>query len=136
MMLNDLYANLLEGGNQSRPGGLSSKSVRYIHTIIHKTLADAVDVDLLGQNVAERAKPPQPRATKPLELRFWQPDQLRAFLELVRGDRHEAAWHLSAMTGMRRGEILGLRWKDVDVDAARESVRQAVVSVAYEVIAS
>lgn len=135
-MLNGLYADLLDGGNQNRPGGLSSKSVRYIHTIIHKALSDAMDADFLGQNVAERAKPPQPRAIKPVELRFWEPDQLRAFLESTRCHRLEAAWHLSAMTGMRRGEVLGLRWKDVDLEASRVSVRQALVSVAYEVIPS
>jgi integrase len=136
LMLDKLYAELLDGGNRNRSAGLSSKSVRYIHTIIHKALADAVDSDLLGQNVAERAKPPQPRTTISTELRFWEPAELRIFLEQVAGHRLEASWHLAAMTGMRRGEILGLRWKDVDLENARVSIRQALVSVAYEVIAS
>jgi integrase len=135
-MLNDLYTALLDGGNLSRSGGLSPKSVRYIHTILHKVLADAVDAGLLSQNLAARAKPPQPRAAKPAEMRFWRPDELRRFLELVTGHRLQAAWHLAAMTGMRRGEILGLRWRDIDFDSARVSIRQALVSVAYEVVAS
>ena len=54
----------------------------------------------------------------------------------VKDARLAAVWRLAAMTGMRRGEILGLRWRDVDLDAARLSVRQAVVAVAYEVIES
>jgi integrase len=54
----------------------------------------------------------------------------------VSGSRLEAVWRLAAMTGMRRGEVLGLRWADVDLGAARLSVRQARVAVAYAVIES
>lgn len=133
--LTGLYADLLQSGKRTG-GGLSAKTVRYIHTIVHKTLEDAVDSGVLGTNVATRAKPPKPRAVKNGELRFWQADQLRRFLELVDGHRLEAAWHLAAMTGMRRGEVLGLRWKDVDLDAARLSVRQAIVAVAYDLFTS
>ena len=50
--------------------------------------------------------------------------------------RSEGAWRLAAMTGMRRGEVLGLRWRDVDLNSARLSVRHAVVSVAYTVLDS
>jgi len=67
---------------------------------------------------------------------FWEPHELRAFLEAVQGHRLEASWHGAAMTGLHRGAVLGLRWKDVDFDNARISVRQALVAVAYEVIAS
>jgi integrase len=135
-MLNKLYADLLSEGNLNRAGGLSAKSVRYIHTIIHKALADAVDADLLVQNVATKAKPPQPRAVTSTELRSWDPRELSEFLDLVSGHRLEAAWRLAAMTGMRRGEVLGLRWRDLDLGSARISVRQALVSVAYTVIAT
>lgn len=58
------------------------------------------------------------------------------FLRAVEGTRLEAAWRLTAMTGMRRGEVLGLRWSDVDLDASRLAVRNAIVSVAYEVLES
>ncbi len=136
LILNKLYTELLDNGRLNGPGGLSAKTVRYVHTIIHKALADAVDAGVLAVNVAARAKPPRPRATAPAEIRFWEPAELAQFLELVQGHRLEAAFHLAAMTGMRRGEILGLRWKDIDFDGARLSVRQALVSVAYEVLVS
>ncbi len=135
-MLNRIYAELLVNGHRKNAGGLSSTTVRYVHTILHKVLADAVDTGVVAINVAERAKPPRPRARLATEITFWEPDQLRAFLETIRGHRLEAAWHLAAMTGMRRGEVLGLRWKDADLDTARISVRQALISVAYEIIVS
>lgn len=135
-MLNRLYTDLLAEGHMKKAGGLSAKTVRYIHTIIHKSLADAVDTGLIATNVATRAKPPRPRARLANEISFWEPHELRTFLDAIRGHRLEAAWHVATMTGMRRGEVLGLRWKDVDFDNARISVRQALISVAYEVIAS
>jgi integrase len=66
----------------------------------------------------------------------WEPHELGSFLAQVRGTRLEAVWRLSAMTGMRRGEVLGLRWRDIDFDKSRLSVRQALVAVGYEVVHS
>ena len=134
--LNALYATLLLDGRRNGPGGLSAKTVRYIHTIVHKSLADAIDAGLIATNAAERAKPPRPRTQSASELRFWTPEQLRSFLALVESHRLEAAWHLSAMTGMRRGEVLGLRWADADLDNDRVHVRQALVPASYELIFS
>lgn len=134
--LDSLYTDLLAKGRLIGSGGLAPKTVRYIHAIIHKALADAVDAGFLAANPADRAKPPNPRSTGRCEIRFWTPAQLRTFLDLVVGHRLEAAWHVSAMTGMRRGEVLGMRWGDVDLERARIQVRQALVSVAYELVFS
>ncbi|MCA9107092.1 MAG: site-specific integrase [Planctomycetales bacterium] len=134
LMLNTLYAELLRKGGERGP--LAPKTVRYIHTTIHKVLADAVDAGVVGSNVAERAKPPRPGRVRATRIECWEPEELAAFLTAVRGDRLEAAWRTAAMTGMRRGEVLGLRWGDVDLDDARISIRNAIVSVAYEVLES
>jgi integrase len=133
-MLNTLYADLLNHGGERGP--LAPKTVRYIHTILHKALADAIDGGIIGANVAERAKPPRPNRSPAHKIQCWEPTELAAFLESVTGTRLEAAWRLAAMTGMRRGEVLGLRWCDVEFDASRIAVRNAVVSVAYEVLES
>ncbi len=106
--------------------------MRNVHIAISKLLADALDHGLVNRNVAANARPPKPRKVGSKEIRFWTPDELSKFLASVRHDRWYALWHLAAMTGMRRGELLGLRWADVDLTARRVSVRQALISVAYE----
>ncbi|HTE69197.1 MAG TPA: tyrosine-type recombinase/integrase [Actinomycetes bacterium] len=68
-------------------------------------------------------------------MHVWSPEQLRAFLDHVRTDRLYAAWLLLATTGMRRGEVAGLRWADVDLDAGRVSPRRPRVVVDHEVLA-
>lgn len=133
-MLNTLYANL--AADDGVRNALSAKTISYIHTIVHKALGDAMDADLLGRNVADRAKTPRPSTRSTASIQSWDAGELRAFLVLVAGSRLEAIWRLAAMTGMRRGEVLGLRWTDLDFDAARLCVRQALVAVGYEVIES
>ena len=134
-LLNSLYARLMEDGykKESRGGGLHPKTVRHIHSTLHKVLGDAIDAGLLVTNPADRAKPPRPRSTAPTEMKFWDAEQLGQFLEHIAGDRLQAAWHLLAMTGMRRGEALGLRWQDVDLDARRLAVRHTITAVGYEI---
>ncbi len=62
----------------------------------------------------------------------WTAGELGRFLDFVVDDRLYGAWVLAATTGLRRGEVLGLRWSDVDLDSGRLAVRQTLVSVAYE----
>lgn len=129
--LNGLYAELLANGRQDGHGGLSPQSVRYVHATIRKALAEAVRWGRLARNVADQASAPRPRRrTAPST---WTADELRAFLEHVSGDRLYALYHLAATTGMRRSELLGLRWRDLDLDGGRLSVSQTVVSVDYSV---
>jgi integrase len=133
-MLTGLYGRLAQASEERR--GLSAKTISYIHSTLHKVLSDAVDSGLLIKNVAAAAKPPRPNRRATDGIQAWEPNELARFLQAVRGSRLEAIWRLSAMTGMRRGEVLGLRWCDVDLDRARLSVRQALVAVGYEVVHS
>jgi integrase len=66
-------------------------------------------------------------------MRTWTPDELRSFLEYVAHDPYYAAWVLAASTGMRRGEVLGLRWQDIDFDRRRLAIRQTIISIDYRV---
>ena len=136
-LITSTYTELLASGRRNGgQAGLSPKTVRYLHGTLHKALADAVDAGMLAANPAARARPPRPTRTSHTELRSWTPGQLRRFLQLVAGDRLEAAWHLAAMTGMRRGEVLGLRWADLDINGSRLSVRHTIISVNYEICSS
>src|SRR5829696_7012332 len=93
-------------------------------------LTDAVRLGYLVRNVADVVTPP--RGASP-EMQIWTPEQLRAFLTHARQDRLYALWLLVATTGMRRAELAGLRWVDVDLDAARLSPRRPRVVVNYVV---
>jgi integrase len=98
--LNKLYGDL-------QASGRAPKTIRNIHGVLSKSLADAERWGLVGRNAARLADVPP--VTRP-KLRIWSPEQTRAFLTAVANDRLFAAWLLAATTGMRRGELLGLRW--------------------------
>jgi len=130
--LDGLYT-LLAAARPDGQRGLAPKTIHSIHGMLHKALADADRKGSIVRNVADLADPPKLSSAKKPEMRVWDGAQLRRFLDGIRGHRLHPAYYLAANTGMRRGEILGLRWKDVDLDARRLSVNQAVTSVAYVV---
>jgi integrase len=97
--------------------GLSSTSVHHIHAVIHVALQRAVDDGILGRNVAAlvgRSNRPKVRRVEMSTIAGG--DQPRRFLEAAKAERLEALLVLAITTGMRRGELLALRWKDVDLD--------------------
>lgn len=126
-----------ESGSSPQPDTkakpLSSLTVRKIHTTLHKALADAVRWSKIPRNPADAADPPRSKSGEYREIKTWTAEQLRGFLESVRETRLYPLWLTLATTGMRRGEALGLRWEDVDVENSRLSIRQNRVSVGYEV---
>lgn len=91
----------------------------------------ALEGDLLQRNPADRAKPPNASAEagELRKIHAWTPAELARFFERTTHQRHHTAWHVLAMTGMRRGEVLGPTWEVVDLDAATLSVRRTLVDV-------
>ncbi|HET6918744.1 MAG TPA: tyrosine-type recombinase/integrase, partial [Jiangellaceae bacterium] len=133
-MLNGLHAVLLAEGKQSNAGGgLAPKTVRYVHTIIHRALRDAVRWGRIARNSANAADPPRAAATSRPTMRTWTALEVRTFLEHTADHRQHAAFVVLATTGMRRGECLGLRWQDVDLAASRASIVQTVIAVNHDV---
>lgn len=127
--LSALYKLLeTEGRKDGKPGGLKPRTVLYIHNIIHRALKDAVNADMLMVNPADKANAPTAAQARAPEMTVWTADELRSFLEWSKhtDDPYWTAWLLAAVTGCRRGELLALRWKDVDFDADRISIRRAV----------
>jgi integrase len=127
--LDKLYASLLESGKRQSEGGLSPRSVRYVHGVLRKALADALRKGTLARNVADLADAPRPRDARAPEMAWWTPKELRTFLDLTAGEPLGPLFRVAAMTGMRRGEACGLRWQDVDLDKARLTVRQQLIVV-------
>ncbi len=105
--LQRLYASRLEAG-------LSPATVAHLHAVLHRALGQAARWGLVPRNVAELVTPPRPERREMFTL---SPEQARTFLAAAEGDRLEALYVLALNTGMRQGEILALRWKDVDLDA-------------------
>lgn len=99
--LKDLYAHL----------DRSPTTIRHIHAAMHKALGEAVADNLIARNVATNIKLPQPRKK---EINPLTPEQAKTFLEAARGDRYEALYVLALHYGLRRGELLGLKWSDLD----------------------
>jgi integrase len=127
--INALYAYLLEEGRVRGKGGLSPASVRRVHAVLHRACRDAVRWGRLTVNPVDAADPPKASAEHSDKLPVWTAEQLSAFLASVADDRLFALWRLLAMTGMRRGEALGLAWEDLDMEAGRLTIRRAWVPV-------
>jgi integrase len=111
-----LYRDLLATGGRSG-AGLSPRTVEYVHAVLRKAFRDAVVVDqLLPSNPVDRAKRPRRPVREPGQI--WTARQLRLFLDAAKTHRLSAFYHLAAYTGARRGELLNLRWHDIDLASA------------------
>jgi integrase len=120
--LNRLYATLAESGRKNgKP--LAAKSIRNVHTLLHRAFRDAIKWDLLARNPAEAADPP--KLARPT-ARFWTATELGAFLRATADDRLSALWYVIGTTGLRRGEALALRWSDLDLERGRASVSRTL----------
>jgi integrase len=125
--LQRLYVDVAECGRlRGRGSSLSPRTVQYIHVVIHRAMRDAVRWGKIQRNPTDLVDPPRLERT---EMQVWAPEQLGAFLRFVSKDRLAALWQLAATTGMRRGELLGPRWTDVDFEASRLAIRQTLVDV-------
>lgn len=128
--LDDLYAGLLTAGRRDgKEGGLSRRSVRFLASVLGKALKDAARKGLVRTNVALNADPPSEKASQAPETKVWTPEQARRFLSSVAEDPDALLWRFYLATGCRRGEALGLRWSDVDLDAGRVSIAQQYTMV-------
>lgn len=127
-LLERLYADLLiRGGRNGK--ALSPKTVSHVHAILHGALKDAVLDGLLEANPAAHARRPSrdPHATDiDDDLQIWTVEQVAHFLDQVDDHAWRALWHLAVGTGARRGELLGLRWVDVDLAAGVIRIRRSL----------
>jgi integrase len=100
--------------------GLAPRTVQYMHAVLRRGLGQALRWGLVARNVALQVD--APRVSR-IEVRPLTPEQVRAFVEVARGDRLEALYTVALALGLRQGEALGLRWDDVDLEAETLRVR-------------
>jgi integrase len=105
--------------------GLAPRSVLHIHRTLSKALKQATDDGLIPRNVAGLVKPPRPQRE---EIRPLDREQVRTLFEAASasGDRLEALYVVAVTTGMRRGELQGLKWEDLDLEAGTLQVRRTL----------
>ena len=103
--------------------GLAPRTVNYIHTTLSKALKDAVADGLIPRNVTEGVKAPRPQKK---EVNPLTAEQARDLLEASCGERFEALYVIALTAGLREGELLGLKWEDVDLEGGKLSVRRTL----------
>jgi len=114
--LNKLQPMHLQSLYKKKLDSLSPRSVEYIHSILRSALNRAVTWGLINHNPTDRVSPPRPQKK---ELQYWTEEQARRFIIHTKGERLHTLYRLALTTGMRRGELLGLRWKDVEGEAVQ-----------------
>ena len=127
-MIEAFLAEKTQNGRLDGAGGLGPVSVRRLQVTLHKAFDGAGRKGLLVRNpcdLADKVKLPESDVT----LDVWTPDELARFVVATSTDRLAALWRLDAMTGLRRSEVCGLQWPDLDLEGGRLSVRRAVVLV-------
>ncbi len=119
-----LYSRALAGPrHDGRPGGLSPQSVLHIHRVLSEALAMAVRWQLVARNVCDAVEPPSVRRS---EIRAVDEAEAAFLLEIARGTRLYIPVLLALTCGLRRGEVLGLRWADADLRSGVLWVRRSV----------
>lgn len=127
--LDELYDELERSGRRDGTG-LAAKTVANVAGVVHKALADAVKRGRIRRSPADAVSPP---SAGKASTRWWSVQELRRFLVHVRDDDLYAAWLLLATTGARRGEVAGLVWDDLDLDAGRVRIDWTLGHVGHRI---
>lgn len=125
--LQKLYNDKIKGGRaDGKPGGLSPRSVKYIHTVIHSALNQAKLEYMITINPADAVKLPKQNKK---EMATLETEGIKTLLREAMNSKHYITYLLALATGLRRGELLGLRWKDTDLARGTVTVNQGLVRV-------
>lgn len=116
-------AQVQQWQTRKRDAGCGARTVQLAHINLSQALDVAVKLDLVARNVASLANPPR---YQPREMECWTAEEGQRFMAVAHRSVYGPIWQLALVTGMRKGELLGLRWGDVDFDAGVLHVRQTV----------
>jgi integrase len=125
--LRDLRPDQVQGFyNAKRDAGLSPRTVRCLHTVLHGALKQAMKNQLVMRNISEATTLPRKHTRK---IRPFTLDEMHRLLTAIQQDRWFPAVLLDLGTGLRRGELLALRWQDIDLQTGLLQVRQSLERV-------
>lgn len=124
MHLQHLYSEMLTAGK-------SRRTVQYLHAILHRALEQAVKWELLQRNPSDAVDAPRPARA---EIRPLTPDQVAQLVSAMQGDTLYPLYYLAVATGCRRGELVALRWSDVDWQRPAITINRTAEEVGGRVI--
>jgi integrase len=122
-ILQKYYSDCLTNGRLNKQGGLNPLTVRHHHALIHRALKNAVEWGLMIHNAADAAHPPRPKAA---EIKIMSENEIQVFLEAARQTPYFHLYHTILFTGLRRSEVLALRWSDIDLLLCQISVSRSI----------
>lgn len=133
--LDQLYKRLETSGRRDGQGGLAPKTIRGVAVTIGKALGDAQRKGIISHNpIKDSTHRHQKKGSSRASELAWGRDQLKTFLASWEGTPLYAFYRLAATTGMRRGELLGLRWSDIDLDTGKVAMVRSVVVAGKDVV--
>ena len=121
--LQRLYSAKLSNGRRDGTGGLGSRSIRYIHVTVHKALKSAVKLGMIARNPADSVDVPK---VKRHEMQVMSESDIHIFLEYAKSTAYYPLFYLALFSGMRRSELLAVRWSDVDLLLCQVSVNRTL----------
>ena len=118
VIIQNFYNTKFKNGRLDGKGGLSPKTIKNMHDMLHKALAQAVKLDMIAKNPADAVVLPK---RKKVEMRYFTVEEQKQLQEALKGHRLEMPILLALYTGVRQGELLGLPWKNVYLDLNGQS---------------
>jgi integrase len=122
---------LVGGRSDGKPGGLSPRPVRYLRPVIREALSQAVKWQLTTRNIADATEPPRGIRS---QVQVWDSAEALRFLSVTADDSYGPVWLLALGTGLRRGELLALRWQDLDLTKGELFVRRNMVQLGSKLV--
>jgi integrase len=110
------------------PDGKNTRTIQIMHNILHEALDYAVEQGLIIRNAADQVKPPK---SKRREMNTLTEKEILLALEMAKGSVFYPMFHVDIFTGLRRGELIGLKWGDIDLILSRISVQRGISKIAY-----
>lgn len=121
--IQEVYSLWSRQGRRNGKGGLSAQTIVHHHRLLHRAMSQAVKWQLIARNIMDAVEPP---AVEKCEMRALDESEVAALLEAANGSRLSAPVYVAAVSGMRRGELLGLKWADIDFESRQLAVRRSV----------